>query len=659
MIKTFINEQENGVITFKGNTEPCAVYVNGERQDNISYIPQPVEGVNSVEYSSEYKKNIRTMRIDGNTEQYQGTFAPQNITIPTSYVTPSSAPIIVSATPITVPNGARLTLTVTKTGNGNVSSLPDNGGTRGFIVIISDSQDDIANNYTEVLEDYGTPQYLATPKVSGQFYIGIANFLPGGIDNPQAYWDFLRANYTFTLSTEGNTVPNPDFPQPIHNANDTRLPSEYQEVEYIESTGTQYIDTGVFASENNSFEVKAQLVHTDTASQTVWGGRQSGTLGSNQLSYVKGGGLYQFACGNVAQSSKVWDTDLHIFKSKKNILYVDGEWFYSAQSAQITTQNNVYLFATNTAGTVGFNGGDLKIYYCKIWNNDTLIRDLIPCYRISDNKVGMYDLANGVFYTNKGTGEFVKGANVEMSLELRGKNLFDIDNYLSKTFTGVKCIGFDISNLKIGTMYRFTSNLPLTWVKISTAPVGHNSVQYHKDSGFKSFTFTMARNSNISETATQYMFLGVSGTNTITDISQINGFNIQIEQGSTATPYEPYFAPTTITIPPSVTVEGTEIHLRFAKYKNADYLLVDRTNGTVKYYQYSTEGDPTKPLSEQLENIPPLEYTLYDKATNITTDLGQALFELPTENQTNIITITSTPSVSKLSVNYAKYGGVI
>lgn len=73
-IKTFINGKENGVITFKGDTEPCAVYANGERQDNISYIPQEVTGENSVTYESEYKKNIRTLKADGNTVQqtYEG-----------------------------------------------------------------------------------------------------------------------------------------------------------------------------------------------------------------------------------------------------------------------------------------------------------------------------------------------------------------------------------------------------------------------------------------------------------------------------------------------------------------------------------------------------------------------------------------------------------
>ena len=36
----------------------------------------------------------------------------------------------------------------------------------------------------------------------------------------------------------------------------SRLPSEYQEVEYIESTGTQYIDTGLTPNGNYSFDIK-------------------------------------------------------------------------------------------------------------------------------------------------------------------------------------------------------------------------------------------------------------------------------------------------------------------------------------------------------------------------------------------------------------------
>ncbi len=47
-----------------------------------------------------------------------------------------------------------------------------------------------------------------------------------------------------------------------------------------------------------------------------------------------------------------------------------------------------------------------------MYDNGTLVRDFIPCYRKQDGVIGMYDLANDVFYTNAGTGTFLKGANV-------------------------------------------------------------------------------------------------------------------------------------------------------------------------------------------------------------------------------------------------------
>ena len=99
-----------------------------------------------------------------------------------------------------------------------------------------------------------------------------------------------------------------------------------------------------------------------------------------------------------------------------------------------------------------------------------------------------------------------------------------------------------------------------------------------------------------------------------------------------------------IAIPPSVEVDGETVDLRFAKYKNADYLLMEK--GKVKYFAYSTEGDPTKTLSQQLENIPPIEYDL----TN--TELGQSLLALATGKGTNYLEITSDLAPSQTDLSY-------
>lgn len=50
-------------------------------------------------------------------------------------------------------------------------------------------------------------------------------------------------------------------------------------------------------------------------------------------------------------------------------------------------------------------------YSFKIWKGDTLLREFVPCYRKSDNVIGMYDIVEGTFYTNCGTGQFLAGPN--------------------------------------------------------------------------------------------------------------------------------------------------------------------------------------------------------------------------------------------------------
>ena len=64
------------------------------------------------------------------------------------------------------------------------------------------------------------------------------------------------------------------------------------------------------------------------------------------------------------------------------------------------------------------------MYRVQIVNSSgTLVRDLIPCYRVSDNVTGMYDLVNDVFYANSGSGSFVCGSAVSAVTYSAGKPL--------------------------------------------------------------------------------------------------------------------------------------------------------------------------------------------------------------------------------------------
>ena len=125
---------------------------------------------------------------------------------------------------------------------------------------------------------------------------------------------------------------------------------------------------------------------------------------------MKSSNKFQFCCGDVVgTSSTSWDTNIHTYRADKNKFYIDNKLELTIDTHPITVESYIYLFTTNTAGEMGFNGGSLKIYTFKIWTNNTLVRDYIPCFRLSDGTVGLYDKVSDTFFENAGSGNFLKG----------------------------------------------------------------------------------------------------------------------------------------------------------------------------------------------------------------------------------------------------------
>lgn len=56
-----------------------------------------------------------------------------------------------------------------------------------------------------------------------------------------------------------------------------------------------------------------------------------------------------------------------------------------------------------------FYGKDVRIYYCKIYEGDTLVRDFIPVLSLEnshENEPCLYDQVENKFYYNQGSGTF-------------------------------------------------------------------------------------------------------------------------------------------------------------------------------------------------------------------------------------------------------------
>lgn len=167
------------------------------------------------------------------------------------------------------------------------------------------------------------------------------------------------------------------------------------------------------------------------------------------------------------------------------------------------------------------------------------------------------------------------------------KNLFNINNY-SKIATK---IGFDISGLEIGKTYTISCNQSnFRWIKISNSPDGHNSVATHTIPYNKSsFTFVMSRNSNIPETATQYIFLQMMNSTSsgfAESISELGVNQIQIEEGSSATYYVDYNGCVDLGVIPSgggyildsYNNISEELLSDTVEKDNVEYYIPDKTN---------------------------------------------------------------------------------
>ena len=89
---------------------------------------------------------------------------------------------------------------------------------------------------------------------------------------------------------------------------------------------------------------------------------------------------------------------------------LDGEVVATFEPLSWTNQQSLYLFARHVNTAPYYDGnGNITNYSIKIYESNILVHNFIPCIHNNDNTPGMYDLVDGIFYTNQGTGTFIAG----------------------------------------------------------------------------------------------------------------------------------------------------------------------------------------------------------------------------------------------------------
>ena len=180
--------------------------------------------------------------------------------------------------------------------------------------------------------------------------------------------------------------------------NPQSLPTGYTALEYIQSSGTQYINTGVVPSENTKMQIKFS---TSTSKGVIAGSDKGYKVSSFMLAVT----IATFNTGSLAVS--LADGSKHSVKLYSNNVIIDNSNKGSGGSGFFTTTYPIYLFGNNRSGSSSelISG---KIYSCSLYNSTTKIRNFIPA-KNSSNILGLYDTINKKFYTNAGTGAFTAG----------------------------------------------------------------------------------------------------------------------------------------------------------------------------------------------------------------------------------------------------------
>lgn len=190
------------------------------------------------------------------------------------------------------------------------------------------------------------------------------------------------------------------------------IPSSYTRLAYIESDGDQYIDTGV--NPINGFRVYIRCCFTAVRGtwDTILGSQ--GSSGSTN----RAGGVMR---NNATEYYLMWagTSSVEAFAIVSNVLtgiMVDmrsGKYYMSSDASIYNntyngalTDKTMYLFGMNDNGTFGYSSKARVDFAFFMGSDGNFIRKFYAVKRNSDNKPGLWESVNGVFYTNLGTGEF-------------------------------------------------------------------------------------------------------------------------------------------------------------------------------------------------------------------------------------------------------------
>ena len=190
---------------------------------------------------------------------------------------------------------------------------------------------------------------------------------------------------------------NEDYDSCLQLSDDILHSKDYTILNFIGSDGSQYINTKVIPTNNTVVELSVKKIGDKISYERLCGDVNGidilrNGINNSLILRVGGENLYE----NISISSNVFT----ILRFGAGNLNVNGANVYT-YTKTFTTDEEFYLFYSNGADRYG----KFQLEYCKIWENNELIRNFIPV-KDSEGLACLYDYITKIYYYNQGTGEF-------------------------------------------------------------------------------------------------------------------------------------------------------------------------------------------------------------------------------------------------------------
>lgn len=217
-----------------------------------------------------------------------------------------------------------------------------------------------------------------------------------------------------------------------------RIPTEYTELDYVEANGNQYIVTDYVAKANTTVSLKEYVTTSTLALYHIFSGNQFrapfvGLFESTTPAVIyKNGTEYRYLNDGSVTIAPYTDYE---FKVEGDKVYANDELIIENATPTMEGNDTVpcAVFAYGGSPSTSQYHAKARLYYLTVKEGDTVVRDYVPCYNKSTNKIGLFDTVNQKFWTS--TSSLIKGNEVVREVYVEDTSITEppVDNVTFNT----------------------------------------------------------------------------------------------------------------------------------------------------------------------------------------------------------------------------------